>query len=68
MPKHAKEYVIAGPIPINHNAPGSVLKARDVEMLDLLVSIGWLVPVKSGTASSTIPMYPNPSTEEKVLQ
>lgn len=63
MPKRAREYMVVGPLPINHVDHGSVLKASDVDMLDLFVSIGWLVPVKSGTASSTIPVQSNTSTE-----
>jgi hypothetical protein len=64
--KRITEYTIVGPLHVNHQAPGSIIDAKDLTDADYLVSIGWLEPVVSGTSSSTMQKQSKLSSEEKV--
>lgn len=59
-----KQYKNTGPLPICGKKPGDIVDAVEVPDVALLTSLGWLVPVESGTSSSTMKASKS-STEEK---
>lgn len=60
----AKQYKITGPLPIAGRKPGDIVSSDMLTDEEHLVSIGVIVLVESGTASSTMKASKS-STEEK---
>lgn len=62
----SKSYKITAPVPVANKKPGDVVDASEVPDAAFLQSIGFLVLVESGAASSTMKKPSKTSTGESL--